>query len=360
MAKYLEVKNKIEEVKLKYSLNAIKDRKKMGITTVSEHKKILDRELEIVTGKTIKKLLSGPVEDYNKALREVERQNYKLDLMKEGVNYLIYKNQYLKPYLKSDGTVDKEKIDKTMDDSQIKNELYEVKHKLKKEIVSEISTNIQKNNEKKMIERNDLLEYFPYFKRIEHWPDNNIIFMEYDYIELESLDVSKARLLNSDYIYFKETSYSCEVKKIREIAEHYKISCETESDNKLELIDWIYNDEIKARNYSFAYNMTSIGSQYYINECIDNIPNIKLQEELKKVIFSSIFTTINPLGPNISASSLYGRHVKYTNMTKYPVSFPVRYVEEKGIQELINSGIPVDVYDIVEKRPVIVRKYNQD
>lgn len=131
MGKYLEVKNEIDKIKLKYDRNAKKDRAKLGITSVEEHKRMLEKEMEIVSGKPFNEILAGTSEEFNKIISEVERQSYLLDLMKEGVNYKIYENLHLKSYLNTDGSVNHDKVKLRLNDPVVKKELDEVKKGIK-------------------------------------------------------------------------------------------------------------------------------------------------------------------------------------------------------------------------------------
>lgn len=342
MAKYLEAKDKIEEIKLKYSLNAIKDRKKMGIHTVSEHKQLLNRELEIVSGKTMKELLAGSVEDYNKALKELERKSYKLDLMEEGVNYLIYKNQYLKPYLKSDGTVDREKVDKRMKEEIVQNELLVTKRKHKEKKLKKLS-GLSNKSLSQSENRSDLLEYFPGIKKIEQIQNSNVIFMEYDYIELDTLQVHLSSSLNYDFMYFEknDTDEIKNISEIRKVADLYKTLCGKSTMDKIPFVDWFYENNKEFRNYCVPFAMTSIGSQVYINECINKVKDKIIADELKQLCFTTIISTTNPIGPNVVVSSLYSTNIEY-DPQKIAIPFCFK---DKHVDKIINDGIPVDIYE---------------
>lgn len=362
MAKYLEFKDNFEKVKLKYSLAAIKDRKKMGITSVDEHKQVLNREMEIVSGKSMKELLSGSVEEYNKTLKEVERQSYKLDLMKAGVNYKIYENQHLKPYLNLDGSINESEIKKKIEDNKVQVELFNIKNNLKLNSINKVYNKNLKNIKIESEERTDLKMYFPHFDIIEQSTESNIVFMEYDYIEVDSLAADLTSTFNYNFPYFKKEYCAKSDKALRiiEQAEAYRKMCNQELLDKVTFVDWGMTNVKQFRNYTFAYNMVSLGSQEYIDYVLSTISDSNIKEELERKIFTSIFTSVNPIGPNVVATKLYSNEVVPTNPYSKKYTFPLRYDDEPIARKMIEEGIPIDVYDIRDGKILLIKKYNQD
>lgn len=357
MGKYLEVKNEIDKIKLKYDRNAKKDRAKLGITSAEEHKKILEKEMEIVSGKTFNEILAGTSEEFNKIISEVERQSYLLDLMKEGVNYKIYENLHLKSYLNTDGSVNHDKVKLRLNDPVVKKELAEVK----KGIKLDRNNRGKKNKEFNSIDRSDLLRYFPHISKIEQVENSKLIFMEYDYVELESLNSKVTSTLNINYPTFdtKLSSQSDNAKKIIEFAEMYREECGKPTLDAVEFAKWAFEDIKQFRNYSFAYNQVCLGSQDYINYYIDLIEDENIKKELKELTFTTVITTVNPIGPNVVATTHYPYNCKYINKSLDEVVFPLRYADDEVAQKLIKKGLPINIYDL-DDGAILIEKYNQD
>lgn len=360
MGKYLEVKNEIDKIKLKYDRHAKKDRTKLGITSVEEHKRMLEKEMEIISGKTFDEILAGTSEEFNKILNEVERRSYLLDLMKEGVNYKIYENLYLKSYLNDDGSINHDKVKLRLNEPVVKKELSEVKKGMKLKILNRNHKG-KKNKEFNSIERSDLLEYFPYISKIEQVEDSKMIFMEYDHVELESLSSDLTSTLNIKYPTFdaKLSSQSDNAKKIIEFAEMYRKKCGKPQLDAVEFAKWAYEDIKQFRNYSYAYNHVSLGSQDYINYHIDLIEDEKVKKHLMELTFTTVITTVNPIGPNVVATTAYSSNCEYSNKRQEKLIYPLRYADEEIAQNLIENGLPIDVYDI-DDEVKLIGKYNQD
>lgn len=185
--------------------------------------------------------------------------------------------------------------------------------------------------------------------------------MEYDYVELESLNSKVTSTLNFNYPTFdaKLSSQSDNAKKIIEFAEMYREECGKPTLDAVEFAKWAFEDIKQFRNYSFAYNQVCLGSQDYINYYIDLIEDENVKKELKELTFTTVITTVNPIGPNVVSTTHYPYNCKYINKSLDEVVFPLRYADDEVAQKLIKKGLPINIYDL-DDGAILIEKYNQD
>lgn len=359
MAKQLIIKEKFDIFRLKYGLAAKKERKMLGIDSVEEHQRLIERDMEVVSGKTYSEILNGSIADYNQILSDVEYHDYKLSMLKTGRNYLIYENTYLRPYMNEDGSVNIEKLLKLLEERQnhkiVKNNKRNVKKKLLKKILGDDS---KIDN---LIERKDLLQYFPDYYKIEQVADTNLILIEYDDLVYESLEVFGVDVMkfNSPTFDVNKQAKTKEALEVRSLIDEYLRRCGKTKLDKFEHYDFSVNEPEQFANYYEANKSIAIGSQHQINEIIDNIKDPKVKEELKKCRFSLVYAKINPIGPNIYTRTQNYDYYEYQKPSERKASLPIKHIEEEHVKTMLEDGFPINEELKIKGRWYKGREFNQ-
>lgn len=361
MGRYVEMKHKYNTLKIKYSIASQIERKKMEMHDINEYYEYVIKEMEVASGRKLKDLLNGSDEEYSDAFAQVLNREYMLHKIHFGRSYLMYKNKFLKPYLNVDGSYNIELMKKKEEESDIHVEVIEQKNSEKVKVVNQLQGANASAAKIEFLDREDLKEYFPHFKKIEQCGNTNMIFLEHDEFEWDTTEVSETLFWSQiDYLDKNTFAKTKEAHKILEKSLEYASECAVDVKNSLECAKWKQGSDINFANFYEMITNIARGSQHYINDYIDKVEDDTVKNQLKKYSYTTILSTINPIGPNIGTFTENAKGIKYQEQSEREVVYTANYDQEEFIQKMIKNGDKVNILGIKDNQYVVIKKYNQD
>lgn len=362
MGQYVRMKHALNIMRIKYSLAGRRERFRLEVDSIQEHLKLFQNEIEIASGKTINELLNGNILEYNNAIVQTENKQYMLDRMGISRNNLLYRNEDLRQYLDIHGTLDQKKAQKRIEEIENHPLIVDVKIDQKVKVLNRIFKENVDNRKYEAIDREDLKVFFPGFKNIEQYPGSNIIFLEHEEYEWDTLDEESVISLRNDTSYLDRSTYKLtqEGKEILEESSDYLERHNVDENDPYAYMEWYYEKMKEASNYHAIQISLARGSQYYINKCIDSIEDDNIKQKVKKYSFTTIISIVCPVGPNIESNGGWAENITYEEPQNRQATYNVYYEDQEYIQKLISTGKKVNIIGIVSGKFEVVKKYNQD
>lgn len=327
-------KDKLLDLQLKTSPKQLKVWRNIPATK-AEIKKSYIEAMEKCSGKNYQQLLEGSAENYSYARRMMVEKNDLMEVLGIGPSALAYQKTRLDPIRKTNGEIDyskiKSKYEKFCKDPDVVSTWFNALRDTYQDTL-EISNEM-------MIDRNDLLKYFPNATRIYEVKGTNIIYINADFIDISAhvLDYVSAYDYENFWEFQKENMFLDQnTKNIYEQIEEYRKRCGYEKLDNIKFSEWIHSTRNSWRNHYYAISDLLIGGQFYINKCIDQIDEFLIQKEMKEKEFLTIKTSINPLTDYMSPEATRSEKIKYIENIEYQMH--VEY-EDQYIRSMREDGI---------------------